>query len=281
MNDLVPENFLDLCAAIFALLGIILGFTSLVEKLRAHTTRVLAIFFLFSIALFSDHAVCYFAALFIVATAITELDFLQNLAAIIRGSKEYFDYKKEFMSAKEVEESFSTETAEIEEQPEDGSAEPAESVELTLDLHNLSTTQFAMLCEEYAFKHLERRYVRPIERHVRYRGKGHFTEFDGVMLMDRQDLIFEIKVSRRRLFPSIIIKRATERSIERVKEYKMITKRDARLQMVFISASSQRNRSRFQDCHAELRERYPDVQVDFDILTFADIGLAHVKSKYE
>lgn len=71
---------------------------SLCENLRAHTLRLLAIFFVAALALFSNDVTTYFLAIFIVATAVTELEFLQNLAAIIRGNKEYFDYKKEALS---------------------------------------------------------------------------------------------------------------------------------------------------------------------------------------
>lgn len=277
MEKLLPENFLDFCAATSAIIGLVFGFLSISEKFRSHTTRLLAIFFLFSIALFSDNAACYFAALFIIATAITELEFLQNLAAIIRGSKEYFDYKKEFMSPTEVSYSVNEEEKEIEKYPEADETSVIE--ELSKDLQNLSPNNFYMLCEEYAFKHLERRYKKPIERHVRYRLKNHIAELDGVMAWENTDFIFEIKASRRNKFPFIFVKKSTLKALERVQSYINITKRSARLQMVIISGFVPANKSRFQDLKVEFREKYPNIPIDFDLLTFADIGMHEVQSE--
>ena len=47
-----------------------------------------------ALSLFCNKPWTYFAALFIVATAMTEIEFLQNLAAIISGDKNYFAYKQ-------------------------------------------------------------------------------------------------------------------------------------------------------------------------------------------
>ena len=272
----MPENFLDFFAAILATVGLIFGFLSVWEKFRPHTTRLLAIFFLFSIALFANNAACYFAALFIIATAITELEFLQNLAAIIRGSKEYFDYKKEFMSPVEVTELVSAEEQEIEKYPEATDASAIE--ELSQDFKNLSSADFYMLCEEYAFKHLEQRYKKPIEKHVRYRGKNFVTELDGVMTWDNVDFIFEIKASRRNKFPFNFVKKSTIDTAEKVQDYIKITKRNARLQMVIISGFEETGRSKFQELKVILRTKHPNISVDFDFLTFADIGLHKIQS---
>ncbi len=52
------------------------------------------IFFLLALAVIAKEFWTYFAAIFILGTLVTEVEFLQNLAAIIRGDKNYFDYMK-------------------------------------------------------------------------------------------------------------------------------------------------------------------------------------------
>lgn len=91
-------NFTQLLGGGLVGFALVSAALSLCENLRAHTLRLLAIFFVAALALFSNDVTTYFVAIFIVATAVTELEFLQNLAAIIRGNKEYFDYKKEALS---------------------------------------------------------------------------------------------------------------------------------------------------------------------------------------
>jgi hypothetical protein len=94
METLLPKSFLGALAGFFCLVSIVLGVASLWRKTRPQSTRLYAIFLVVGLALFSSHWTTYFASLFIVATVVTELEFLQNLAAIIRRDKNYFDYKK-------------------------------------------------------------------------------------------------------------------------------------------------------------------------------------------
>jgi len=98
MDGNVAASFTQLLGGGLVGFALISAALSLCENLRAHTLRLLAIFFVAALALFSNDVTTYFVAIFIVATAVTELEFLQNLAAIIRGNKEYFDYKKEALS---------------------------------------------------------------------------------------------------------------------------------------------------------------------------------------
>jgi len=86
------ETWLDLVATALVALAVLYTVIGLFGFARA--IRISAILIVTSLALFSDSFGTYFAAIFIVAAAVTELEFLEKLAAIIRGSKEYFDYKK-------------------------------------------------------------------------------------------------------------------------------------------------------------------------------------------
>ncbi len=150
----------------------ILVFASLIPGIRGHTTRLLAILLVVGLALFSNYWVTYFAALFIVATAVTELEFLQNLAAIIRGNKEYFEYKKEHLSTDQVEKKVEREQKQIasdEKAAEPDVVQPPINVRRIVDL------------EQEAIKRMEMHFGETIERNVRIAiGSRHF-EFDGLI----------------------------------------------------------------------------------------------------
>lgn len=98
MEQMIPASFLETLAGVLLLFSIVIGFISFCGESRSHSVKLLAIFCVTSLAIFANNAWTYFVAIFVIATAITELDFLQNLAAIVRGNKEYFDYKKETLS---------------------------------------------------------------------------------------------------------------------------------------------------------------------------------------
>lgn len=146
------------------------------------------LFLLVGLALFANHPAVYFATIFIVATAVTQLEFLQNLAAIIRGSKEYFDYQKEFRSQREVEKTAEKEALEIEAAPVEAiEIQDRKTVNLTLDTTNMTPMQFGLLVEQFTFNYLERKYGKPIQRYVRFKGKRELVDLDGVIQGDDTD----------------------------------------------------------------------------------------------
>jgi hypothetical protein len=100
-QKLILENFRELFSFFCFLFSLVFSFVSLKRGKLEHGLRMAAILFIVSVSLFANRGYCYFGAIFIIATAVTQLDFLQNIAAIIRGSKEYFDYKKESKPTKE------------------------------------------------------------------------------------------------------------------------------------------------------------------------------------
>lgn len=93
-----PATFLELLGGLLAVVAVMAGLASLIPDWRVHLLKLLSIVFICSLALFSNSVSTYFVAIFVIATAVTELDFLQNLAAIIRGNDGYFNYKKEALS---------------------------------------------------------------------------------------------------------------------------------------------------------------------------------------
>jgi len=93
MEEYLPTSFLQIIASVFSICAIISFITSFKQSNRSFALRLFAIWLIAVLTLFSNNAWVYFASVFIIATSITETEFLQNLAAIIRGSKPYFDYK--------------------------------------------------------------------------------------------------------------------------------------------------------------------------------------------
>jgi len=63
------------------------------EKTRELSTKIVGIFLVVSMAFISNHWFVYTCTVFIVATIITNLDFLEKLAAILMRSKEYWDHQ--------------------------------------------------------------------------------------------------------------------------------------------------------------------------------------------
>jgi len=284
MTELIPESFRELLSAACLTVGAVFSLFSLAASKREHALRLAGLFLLSSVALFANNGWCYFAAVFIIATAVTQLQFLQNLAAIIRGSKEFFDYQKEFLSQQELEESTAKEVKEMEE-PTEGEEEKAPStatiaagrdVKITLDKAQLSMQQFYVICEEYVFRFLERKYGQPIQRHIRYRGKGMFTEFDGVMQTDDRDTIFELKISRAGM-PVGFLRHSLERMVERVKAYRLLTRRRASLVMVLVGDFSERAQQRYEQYFAEYQTSESDVEMSLELYSFADVGISDLR----
>ena len=93
MQNLLPQSFTQALAGIFSFFALLAWGFSFKQSIRIHSLRLFAILLIGALALFCNEGWVYFAGVFIIATAITETEFLQNLAAIIRGSEHYFKYK--------------------------------------------------------------------------------------------------------------------------------------------------------------------------------------------
>ena len=91
--DCIPqlESWQQVIASLSFLLGIAGLAVCMFAQEKELALRVAGIAFILTLALFSDAAWNYFLSLFLVATSITSLEFLEKLAAILRGNKEYFD----------------------------------------------------------------------------------------------------------------------------------------------------------------------------------------------
>ncbi len=236
------------------------------------------LFLLMTLALFAENPYCYFAALFIVATAVTQLDFLQNLAAIIRGSKEYFEYQKEFLSRGEVEETVEKEVEEIEAAPVDiAEVQSERAVKASVESTNMSDSEFALLVQDYTFNFLEKKYGKPIQRNVRYMRKGSVVEFDGVMQTEGIDLIFEIKTSKR-VFPASVLVHSAKQLVVAVRKYQEITNRSASLRMILVGNYPPSYIQTVSRNRGKLLDWVRDIEITFEAYTFEQIGLPGVQT---
>lgn len=194
MPSLIPSTFPEALGGIVILLALLLSLISLIPALRSHSLRLLALFFVAALSLFSNHWSTYFAGIFVIATAVTELEFLQNLAAIIRGNKDYFDYKKETLTSEQKQKKVQEEQAELNVQQ----TKQAPSVEITpekvttpANREPASNIRQILNIEDKALDKMEKYYNSKIERGVRISRKGRYIEIDGLIPSAADDMVSE------------------------------------------------------------------------------------------
>lgn len=194
-----------------------------------------------SLALFSSHAVTYFAAIFIIATAVTELEFLQNLAAIIRKDENYFNYKKEILTKEENEKRKNIEAIQDEivalEDINKESNENINTIRLS-ELQELSRPDSMKLfyqVEEKTIEYLKKLHP-TIESGIRIRKDGKSIELDGIVAgkNNAASTIFEIKWIRNEKHVHSLLWHALKQSEYILTKYKDITGTDAQLILILV-----------------------------------------------
>jgi hypothetical protein len=264
LNEIFPQNVIEFCGLLSLLLAVIFTFWSMHSGSRAQATKLLAVCFIAGFSLCSNHPTTYFAAIFIIATAVTELEFLQNLAAIIRGNSDYFDYKKEALSKEEKE---SKETLENKKLGLTIKTFPAK-----IEVAPKATPNFLEV-EDAAMESLAKQYNYDIERNVRLKNsRGQAVEFDGLVTGDESvDTIIEVKYIKD-LGRVKDVWRFTEIYEDRAKMYKQITGRAVKIHPVFVVNEKS---AEFQEFFNKLTDK-----VDHSLwlggcslLTFSDIGI--------
>jgi len=276
MDSFLPQSFREILGALALIVAILFSFISIAKASREHCLRATGLFLLAGIILFANDAWAYFASVFIFGTAITQLEFLQNLAAIIRGSKEYFDYQKEFLSQSEIEKTIEKDVRESEVEALKEKAPEDKEFKISISPSNLSPGQFGLIVEEYAFKFLERRYEKPIERHVRLHGKTFMAEFDGIMQDHGVSRVFEIKTTRSGIYPRRILVDHVKTMAQGVARYKEATKKNAILNVVLIGDFSENFNRRLREYKEEVKSDESGVEIVFETFTFEDIGVEEI-----
>lgn len=193
MSNFIPLNFIEALAGLVISLALILSLISLIPALRSHSLRLLALFFVAALSLFSNHWLTYFAGIFVIATAVTELEFLQNLAAIIRGNKDYFDYKKESLTSDQKQKKIETEQNQLN-QPDteepDEKSKTIKTYRATVTGHRQNIEKLLEI-EEKALDKMEEYYDSKMERGIRISRKGKHIALDGLIPSIADDMVME------------------------------------------------------------------------------------------
>jgi len=273
--------------------SVIIIILSIKNKTRNHMLRIGGILTVITLSILANNAWCYFAAIFIIGTTITKLEFLQIIAAIIRGDNKYFDFEKhrldlEIMSNREVEEQKSKEYDEIddEEHKENGEEENIQqegmdSIGGTLFVNSpfkeagLKPYHYAFLVEEYTFRFLEKKYNSFIKRNVRMVINGSALEIDGLMESKGRLVIFEIKSSRSGRLPYSYIEKSIMNQINVLNQYKIKNKREVELRYVIVGNFSDNYKTNIFKRINDLVNNF-DMMIKIDFYTFKEIGMEDI-----
>jgi hypothetical protein len=279
MHAVSPQTFLEMLGGLLFAMAVLFALVSLLPSIRSAALRLSAIVSLSALALFANHWTGYFAAIFIIATAVTELEFLHILAAIIRGDKNYFDFRREFLTREEALQKTRQDTeVDREEFPAKGEAPVDESVSRPLRIPSRASFShgrimaLAFQLEERALAWFERRTGFTVQRYVRFRGEAGVVEVDGVVEGRRgaPDTLVEIKWIRNP--HGFLLRHMAERFAEIPRRYKEITKREAELVLLLIApAQAAIPESQL----ARVRERLSSAGVKHRIViaTYQDLGV--------
>lgn len=235
-----PDSYSSFIGTASLLLASLCLAISFCESNKSHATKLFSIMLVAALSFFSSHWTTYFAAIFIVATAVTELEFLQNLAAIIRKDENYFNYKKEALSKAEnirrkVEDV-------IEEEYEAGNLPEPDRTDIKINLATLkdltgsARMKLSFEVEEKALDFLSKDFGR-IERGVRFRKDGSSVEFDGVVSngADKEDILFEVKWTRNPDHSYMFAMHSIKKCVELIEVYQSITGRSPRFNLVMVT----------------------------------------------
>lgn len=258
INELIGLFLIGIC--------LILVIIFIWKSLKYSLLKLIGVFLVVALALVSNNNINYFLTILVVATLVTELDFLQNIAAIIRNSDSYFIHK--FQSQQEIKEGITKEATEIDKAID----EDKHTLNLQFDSSNLTPIQFGLIVEELTFKFLERRYQKDVQRHVLLAegALGKF-EIDGI-IEDKYILrLFEIKSSRRGFVPMSIIKKTLEKYVKMINSIIVISKK-IEFNMVVIGEYNQLQIERMEKIAQNYRE-VSTCRLSVEILSFEDIGM--------
>lgn len=279
---MTPSNFIELIAGVSFLAGLGAMSFSFKESLRSHSTRLFALSLVATLALFANHWAVFFASVFIVATAVTELEFLQNLAAIIRKDENYFKYRKEVLSSEDVTKRTSSEVLEAEEATEQEVAveEEPKAIKIadinTRDLSHRQRTRLYHFVEEKTLCFLSKQFNGYIEKYVRFRAADATVEFDGVISGGgvKPDTLIEVKlaITPRHLYPITLM--AARRMSEQAQRYQEITGKTAINYLYVVSdASEQQPEERINRLQQKTLSEYG---VELRLLSFEQLGLSEI-----
>lgn len=135
IHDMESNTILDVftdtksIASLFAIVGLVTGIVLMYKSDRKLVTQLLGAILVVSISFSSDNDVVYIISVFVIATLVTELQFLEKIAALIWNRKEYWEYLTGKASKEDIEEKTRSEVDEQLEKESIAGADEVESVE--------------------------------------------------------------------------------------------------------------------------------------------------------
>jgi len=174
--------------------------------------KIAAAFLIASIAYLSDNGFAYSIAIFIIATMVTKLDFIENIAGIMRNSDAWSKYKQLQMGVATKDEK---EKANKDNEPEDLKKEAQTVIEEQLEKENILTE------EKTNFPKGEQKII---NKRLAKTFNGFTFEKEVLDLLDTENLFGELKVIRsiklqigsevKRVYDAFLRKEATDFIIE-------------------------------------------------------------------
>jgi len=239
--------------------------------------------------------VIYFVTVFILATAITRLDFLQNLAVIVRGGKKVnltnlqtIDELERNIIEKEsiqyFDERSSLRPDEIN-QSSDGDLLhkfnrdyyykniDKELVGMSTGRSGISKMEMTLIAQDLALSHISRRYRMPVHRYVKIKDHSRVIELDGIIRYQDHDILLETFVYWVDWLSSFIIRKHIEQRISKIRRYREQIDRDIIFRVLIIGNFNEDFYLSFKKSKNKLRKKYADVSLSIEVLSFDDIGL--------
>lgn len=256
LTNLIPNNYSSFIGSIVLIFAFICFFITFNKDYKVHATKIFAMLMIIVLALFSSHWATYFASIFIIATAVTELEFLQNLAAIIRKDEHYFKYKQETLSKEDNIKRKVEESVEDELILDNKDIDSKEEKNTTIDVNSFKQMshshfiRYSLEIEEKALNYLSKTYGQ-IEHGVRITKNGKRVEFDGLINENKKSIIFEVKWLRDERIAHNYARHFLRRFNEMISKYIEMTGKSVETNLVFVTTESKIPEERIKDILGE------------------------------
>ena len=200
LNTCYPLSFLELLAGLLLILVLAISILLFIPKIHSKLLTIISILLMVSLTLFANNFWIYFLCMLVIATSITNVEFLENIAAIIRNSDSYFKYKSSKATKKQVENKIEDE---ILTETESSESEVINNTTMN-PIHNSAPdnnkiNDFVKL-EELALSEEEKYFKSKIERNIIFRNKSQNLCVDRIIDSAVDDMIsvklFEVKILR-------------------------------------------------------------------------------------
>ena len=266
--------------------------------------RILGSLLVISLTLISDNGINYFLSIVILATLVTETEFLEKIVTSILGSDKFSirnqknDERTEKLDAedKEIEKAIKEDIAiEMKESSENivfgldvlqnknadsllesETTTKEEFFERALSerkISDLTPVQFSIIVHDLTFNFLERRYGKEINRYVIISDKAfEKIDFDGIIEDKKKLELIEIKSSINGYVPLSIINKTLSKNIEAINILSNTIKREIEFKLVLVGKYDLLQFDRIKKIAKDLNEDIK-FKISIEIFTFEEIGM--------